>query len=136
MKFHHVGIVVASLTEGLAYYRDLLGLTPTTDIVHDPQQQVNLILLADPTHPAGATIELIEPATPTSPVARTAASGGGPAHTCYEVDDLPGELARLQSSGALVVRPPTPAPLFGGRRVAFLLLKNRHLIELLEATVA
>jgi hypothetical protein len=42
-------------------------------------------------------------------------------------------LSALQDSRALVVRPPVPAVAFGGRRVAFLMLPNMWMVELIDA---
>lgn len=130
MRLHHVGVVVRSLEQALPHYERALRMTRTTGIVHDPAQDANLIMLAGPD--GGPGLELIEPASESSPVARQAKKAGGPAHTCYEVDDLEGEIARLRGEGALLVQAPTPAVLFGGRRVSFLFLRTRHLIELVE----
>ena len=52
----------------------------------------------------------------------------------FEVDDLDGTLSTARSEfRALVLRPPTPAPAFGGRRIAFVMLRNRAVIEFIEA---
>ncbi len=131
MRLHHVGVVVPSITDALAHYRTALNLEPTGSPVYDPHQDARVVMLADAAD--GPGLELIEPGSPTSPVARQAERGGGLAHTCYEAADLEAELARLRAAGAMPVRAPAPAVLFGGRRVAFVFLRTRHLIELLEA---
>lgn len=131
MKLHHVGMVVPSIEDHLPHYVDTLGLKAVTGIVEDPAQKARLILLSD--GQGGSFIELIEPTTDDSPVARQAAAGGGFAHLCYETRDLAGEIKRLRSSGALLIRPPTPAPLFDNRPVAFLYLRaTQSVLELVE----
>jgi len=52
-------------------------------------------------------------------------------HLAYETADLAGALAQLRQSRAKVVVAPVPAVAFGGREIAFLLLPNRLLIELI-----
>lgn len=131
MKLHHVGVVVPSIERALEHYRAVLRLEPATPVVYDPAQNANLLMLAAPG--GGPGLELIEPAAATSPVARQAAGRGGSlAHLAYEVGDIEAEIARQREAGALTVREPVPAVLFGGRRVAFLYLRTRHLIELVE----
>ncbi len=134
MKIHHVGVVVPSIKDYLHYYTEILGFTQVSPIVHDPVQDVRLTMLADGggTTGNGAGIELIEPASPASPVAARAAEGGGLAHICYQVDDLDKEINRLRSLGAILVRKAAPAVLFCGKRVAFLFMKGNNLIELVE----
>jgi methylmalonyl-CoA/ethylmalonyl-CoA epimerase len=130
VKLHHVGIVVRSMDIALADYRDVLGMTPEEGPVYDPEQDANLIILRS--REGGPGIELIEPVSDRSPCARQARKGGGIAHTCYSVRDIEGEFARLRDAGALTVRNPISAVLFGGKRVAFLFLRSRQLIELVE----
>ena len=131
MKIHHIGLVVDSIEDRLPLFTGAFGLERTSDIVLDPEHEARLVLLGDGSGPV--RIELIEAASDSSPVARSAGQGGGLAHICYEVDELEGEISRLRSEGALIVKEPTPAVLFDGRRVAFLYTKGHGVIELLEA---
>jgi methylmalonyl-CoA/ethylmalonyl-CoA epimerase len=130
MKLHHVGIVVPNIAVSEQNLCEVLAMRSASPQVSDPQQRSHLVLLAD-TH--GSTIELIEPHAPGSPAARSAASGGGLAHLCYETPDLEREVARMREAGALLIQRPTPAVLFHGRRVAFVYLRSKVVIELLEA---
>lgn len=134
MKVHHVGIVVPSIEAVLDEYTAGLGFTQATQVVFDPEQDCRLVLLTGAGDVAG--IELIEPASDDSPVARLAKRGGGYAHICYQVGDLDAEVARLRERGAVLVQKPTPAVLFDGRRVAFMFLRSRQLIELVEEPAA
>ena len=71
--------------------------------------------------PAGRTrIELVEPLTDDSPVARFLAKRGeGIHHVCFEVDDLPGTLERLKEAGLQAAGAPV-RPGAEGSRIAFL----------------
>lgn len=53
-------------------------------------------------------------------------------HLCYEVEDVTATLAQLGEVGCIRVSGPTPAVLFDGRLVAFL-VGPMGLFELLEA---
>jgi methylmalonyl-CoA/ethylmalonyl-CoA epimerase len=131
VKIHHVGVIVPSIDLAMPHYVKMLEMKHASETVFDPEQDANLVLLQ--ASGGGPGIELIEPASETSPVRKQANAGGGYAHICFEVADIVAEVARMRRSGALTVQSPTPAILFGGRRVAFLFLPTGQLIELVEA---
>src|SRR5215470_20196399 len=88
-KIHHVGIVVRTLEEGYAFYRDVLGLRVTKEAtVRD--QGVRAALL-----PIGRSeIELLEPIDPAGGVAKFLEKRGeGLHHVCFETPDVAAELA-------------------------------------------
>jgi len=123
----HVGIAVTSITEALAFYRDVLGLSPGRPEHADGAKIVSL--------PFGPVdVELLEPSDPTSPVAKFLAKRGpGIHHICYRVPDLDATLARCRAAGYHLVDE-TPRLGAGGRRIAFLHPKttNGILLELTE----
>ncbi|MCO6450375.1 MAG: methylmalonyl-CoA epimerase [Caldilineales bacterium] len=83
-RINHIAIVVADLDEALKTYQDGLGLTLRKRMVM-PEQEVEIAFL-----PAGeSVIELIQPITPDSGVAKYLAKRGeGLHHICLEVDDV------------------------------------------------
>lgn len=123
----HVGIAVADLNQALAFYRDVLGLTPDPSETLDGATIVPL--------PFGPTlIELLHPTTPDGPVGRFLAKRGpGIHHVCYRVPDLDRALDACRRKGYHLVdqKPRTGA---GGRRIAFLHPRSTAgiLIELTE----
>jgi methylmalonyl-CoA/ethylmalonyl-CoA epimerase len=131
---HHAGFVVTSMAEYWEEFARSTGSEPVSEIVHDPLQRVRVAFLAHPN--GGPQFELVEPFGERSPVAAFAAQGGGLHHLCYEVDDLAGQLAAARSSGAAVLRPPRPAAAFGGRRIAWVLTRQKLLVEFLERAAA
>jgi methylmalonyl-CoA/ethylmalonyl-CoA epimerase len=78
-------------------------------------------------------LELVEPAGEDSPVLGFLKRGGGLHHLCYEVSHLEQQLELSQSMGGRIVRPPLPASVFEGRRIAWVFTKDRLLLELLES---
>lgn len=131
-RLHHVGYVVASIAEVIETMAAQLGASWDGRIIHDPLQKVRVAFLVPPA--AGATqVELVEPAGPEAPVNRFLTAGGGLHHLCYEVGDLEAEVARMRGLGAVVIRGPKPAVAFDGRRIAWVLTKQKMLIEYLEA---
>ncbi|HKO15013.1 MAG TPA: methylmalonyl-CoA epimerase [Gemmatimonadaceae bacterium] len=109
----HVGIAVRHLDELLPFYRDVLGMTevPLAD--------------SDGAHIAGLTtgdslVELLEAATPESPIARYLDKRGpGIHHICFAVDDLDATLDRCRAAGYRLIdeRPRLGAE---GKPIAFL----------------
>jgi methylmalonyl-CoA/ethylmalonyl-CoA epimerase len=130
MTIEHVGIVVSSLDRAAAYYVSAFRLRPVRDRIVDPLQDVELQFLEDD---RGTRLELIQPLSENSPVARALKQGGGLNHICYSVEDLEASIRAMVATGAKVVREPLPAVAFDGRRVTFLYTRERELIEFVEA---
>jgi methylmalonyl-CoA/ethylmalonyl-CoA epimerase len=94
-RVHHVGLVVQRLEEGLAFWRDALGLRVSKQAtVLD--QGVKAALL-----PIGRSeIELLEPVNADGGVAKFLEKRGeGLHHVCFETPDVSAELARARSAG-------------------------------------
>jgi len=123
----HVGIAVTSITEALAFYRDVLGVSPGRPETVDGATIVSLDV-------GGVDVELLEPSDPDSPVAKFLAKRGpGIHHICYRVPDLDTALERCRTAGYQLVDA-TPRRGAGGRRIAFVHPKttNGVLLELTE----
>src|SRR5262249_13088629 len=104
-RVHHVGLVVRRLEDGLAFWRDLLGLgVGKQATVKD--QGVRAALL-----PIGRSeIELLEPIDPEGGVAKfLARRGEGLHHVCFETPDVGAELAAAKQHGfPLIDQAPRP----------------------------
>lgn len=126
-RIAHVGVAVPDLDAALAFYRDILGLSPGAPEVADGATIVSL--------PFGESdIELLAPRTAESPVAKFLAKRGpGIHHICYRVDDLTAALDRCRAAGYQLVdeKPRTGAH---GKRIAFVHPKSTAgiLLELTE----
>ena len=78
----HIGIAVESIEEALPFYRDVLGLTPGLPETADGARIVSLSF-------GDSDVELLEPHSPDSPIARfLARRGPGIHHVCYRVANL------------------------------------------------
>jgi methylmalonyl-CoA epimerase len=111
-RIAHVGVAVTSITEALAFYRDVLGLEPRAPDAADGATIVSLPF-------GGPEVELLEPSSPDSPIAKFIAKRGpGIHHICYEVDDLDAALARCRAAGYRLVDE-VPRTGAHGRRIAF-----------------
>ena len=128
-KFDHIAIVVPNIKEALGFWRDALGL----DLSHveEVKEQESLIAFL----PTGQSeIELVEPTTDTSGIARYMNKRGpGMHHICFEVDDIQETLAQLKAKGVqLINKEPTIGA--GGKKIAFIHPKSTGgvLVELYE----
>lgn len=127
LSFHHVGLACRDLAAETAAHA-LLGFVPEGEVFVDPHQRVRGSFQV-----LGAfRVELLAPLDDRSPLMDWLARGVKLYHVCYETDDLPGALAQLREAGHRTVSPPAPAVAFGGRPVAFAMLRSRSLVELLE----
>jgi methylmalonyl-CoA/ethylmalonyl-CoA epimerase len=55
-------------------------------------------------------------------------------HLAYETEGLATSIATMRAQGAKLVVEPVPAVAFAGRDIAFLMLRNRMLVELIART--
>ena len=96
---HHVAVLVRSADAALGFFRDTMGLEVSKDEVV-PEMGIRGVLL-----PLGENeIELIEPTTPDTGVARYLESRGERLHhLAFSTDDIAGELARLKAAGVELV---------------------------------
>jgi methylmalonyl-CoA epimerase len=98
-KIHHVAVVVRSLEEGLAFYRDTLGLpVHKTAVVEDQGVKAALLTIGN------SEIELLEPINANGGVAKfLERRGEGLHHICFETDDVAAELAATKAKGIEVI---------------------------------
>jgi methylmalonyl-CoA/ethylmalonyl-CoA epimerase len=126
---HHVAIAVPSLAEARKAYEGPLGLS-ASEVENVVDQRVNVLVLY-----AGAQkIELVEPASPDSPISRFLAKRGtGIHHLAWTVDDVAAAIARLRADGVKMI---DEAPRRGahGTRIAFVHPRSTGgvLMELVE----
>lgn len=126
-RIAHIGVAVESIEAALAFYRDVLGLTPGHPEESDGARIVSLPL-------GESDVELLEPRTPGSPIAKfLARRGPGIHHVCYRVANLDAALEACRAAGYRLL---DEAPRLGasGRRIAFVHPKQTAgiLIELTE----
>ena len=99
MKFDHVGIVVASVTEALEVWKPFLG-TPSSPPEEVPGNDIRVAFLA-----AGELhVELVEPTSLRSPVSKFLATRGpGMHHIAFAVPDVDAALAGVVARGGRVI---------------------------------
>lgn len=129
IKLHHLAIVVDDMDAALRFWRESLGLPQEADARSIPEEAVNIAFL----RLGDARIELIQPTTDESGVAKYLAKRGpGLHHLCLEVPDLDAKLNELARAGCeLINEEPRERD---GRRYAFVHPKSAGgvLLELYE----
>lgn len=126
----HIGIAVSSLSESLAFFRDVLGLE-----VEPPEEIESQGVRAHFVTAGDATLEILEPTRVDSPVAKFVAKRGpGLHHVALRVDDIVAALADLKARGVRLIDE-TPRPGAHGALVAFIHPSSAHgvLVELKQA---
>lgn len=125
----HIGIAVPNIAEALKFWAD--GLK--NQVTHEEEvvaQKVKVVFL-----PVGeVNIELLEPTSEDSPIAKAIAKRGpGIHHLCFEVEDIHAALAHLKEQGATLIDQ-EPRPGAHGKLVAFVHPKSTGgvLIELAQ----
>ena len=131
-RVHHIGVVVHSIDDAYASFRDTLGMRVVKEEVI-PDQGVRAALLDT----GQGYLELLEPIVPDTGIARYLEKRGeGLHHICLEVDDIDASLAELKSKGVELIDE-TPRPGITGM-IAFIHPNANHgvLIELVDAKTA
>jgi methylmalonyl-CoA/ethylmalonyl-CoA epimerase len=129
LKVDHIGIATKSIEDGLAVWRDALGLNvDATEEVTEQGVKVCMLAVGD-TH-----VELLEPLSPDTAVGKFLAKRGpGMHHIAIEVADINASLAELKNKGARLIDE-TPRVGAGGCLVAFVhpASVNGVLLELVQ----
>ncbi len=128
-RVHHTGMVVRSLDDAYAFYRDTLGLPLLKEeVIQDQGVRAALLDLGN------SLLELLEPVEPDTGIARfLERRGEGLHHVCLEVNDIRAALADLKARGVPLIDEAPRAGLTG--TIAFLhpSALNGVLVELVEA---
>jgi methylmalonyl-CoA/ethylmalonyl-CoA epimerase len=114
-KVNHIGIAVKSIESHIPLYRDVMGMKfEGTEVVVEQKVKVAFFSVGE------SRIELLEPTSPDSPVARFMEKNGeGIHHIAYEVDDLEAALDQLRRENIRLIDE-TPRCGAHGTRIAFL----------------
>jgi len=120
-KINHIGIAVKSLDDALPFYRDNLGMA-FLGLEEVAEQKVKVAML----QVGESKIELLEPTSEESPVAKFIEKNGpGIHHLAYEVEDIEAAIVKLLSDGLRMIdeKPRSGAH---GTRIAFVHPKSSN----------
>ncbi|MEN8209374.1 MAG: methylmalonyl-CoA epimerase [Candidatus Fermentibacteria bacterium] len=111
----HIGIAVKSLEESIPFYRDDLELT-FLGIEEVPSQKVRVAMFSV----GESRIELLEPTSEESPIAKAIEKRGqGIHHIAYSVDSTKEEIDSMTGKGVRMIDT-APREGAGGTRIAFI----------------
>jgi methylmalonyl-CoA/ethylmalonyl-CoA epimerase len=98
-KIDHIGIAVESIEKWVGYYKDILGLEYVgSEEVTEQKVRVAFLKIGE------SKIELVEPTSEDSPIAKFLEKrGGGIHHIAVKVDDIDAALVRHQEAGARLI---------------------------------
>ncbi|MCF6179323.1 MAG: methylmalonyl-CoA epimerase [Geopsychrobacter sp.] len=114
MKVEHIGIAVKNIEAAIPFYRDIMGMN-FEGIEEVAEQKVRVAFL----QVGESRIELLEPTSPDSPVAKFLEKNGeGIHHVAYEVEDIEAALTDLQTKGVRLIDK-TPRKGAHGASIAF-----------------
>lgn len=132
-RIDHVGIAVADLDEGIAFWERVFGLR-CVHVETNEEQGVREAMLAVGPGTDGGYVQLLAPLSPDSPIARfLERSGPGVQQVAYTVDDIDAACAALRARGVRVLYE-QPRRGTGGARINFVHPKDAGgvLVELVE----
>ena len=130
IRIDHIAIVVEDIGEARGFYEEALGLNLTH--VENVEEQESIVAFF-PT--GGSEIELVQPTSNDSGVARYLAKRGpGIHHICLEVNDIQATLDDLKARGVELINE-TPTTGSGGKQIAFIHPRSTSgvLIELYQS---
>ncbi len=114
-KIDHLGIAVKNLDEAIKYYENVLGL-PCEGKEEVASQKIRTAFF----NVGGVHIELLEPTSEDSPVAKFMAKNGpGIHHLAFATDDVSSQLEKAKGEGVRLINE-SPVPGAGGKQIAFL----------------
>jgi len=114
-QINHVAVVVEDMDKALSFWRDALGME-LQEMRTVPAEKSQVAFLPLP----GSEVELVQPTTADSGIAKYLAKRGpGMHHLCLEVDDIEGMMAQLKSKGVRLINE-EPRTAADGKKYAFI----------------
>ena len=114
-RLNHIGVATPSITDSVAYYREVMGATQITEPFDMPEQGVKVCFVDTPgpstgsggAEFSGTQIELIEPLGEGSTIRGFLEKNplGGQHHLCYEVPDIDAARAWFEGLGKRILGP-------------------------------
>jgi methylmalonyl-CoA/ethylmalonyl-CoA epimerase len=120
-KIDHLGIAVRSIDEARTFYEKVLGLPCEGEETVESQKVKTAFFAVGEVH-----IELLEPTSAESPIAKFLEKNGeGIHHVAYKTDDIDGQIKQARDGGCRLIHE-KPIEGAGNKLVAFLHPKSTH----------
>jgi methylmalonyl-CoA/ethylmalonyl-CoA epimerase len=130
IRLHHVGMLVENIDAETHTYVGRFGYIPQGGVVHDPAQTACVQFLKLPQDEV--LLEFVSPDSPESKLTGALNAGVRLHHLCYATDSIEQCCAELRLKGMTLIQAPIRAEAFPGRRIAWLMGRDRVLVELVE----
>jgi methylmalonyl-CoA/ethylmalonyl-CoA epimerase len=127
MSFHHIGVACRDLAREAESFR-MLGYEAEGEDFVDSDQGIRGRFLVGP----GPRLELLVGLPGSSVLDPWLAKGVKFYHQAFLVDSLSTSLQELQEEGGRMVSAIMPAVAFDGRQIAFVMLRNLAMVELIQ----
>ena len=130
MKFHHIGIFVENLENGIEEMSKIVDVSFISHCIEDDLLGVKVKFLKDS---AGITYEIVAPFGSISPVTGVLKRGHSFLnHIAYTTNRFDEEVKRLRVEGMVPLGSAKKAKAFCGSRVIFFLTKLGYIIEIID----
>ncbi|RUL54200.1 VOC family protein [Lysinibacillus antri] len=126
-KFHHIGLACKNIEKEILAH-EKLDYIKETDVFVDSNQKIKGIFMVN----GAFRVELLEATNSESPINNYLKKGIRMYHQCFTTPNIQQAIDYLQNQGAMLVVEPINAVAFNNRKIAFLYLRTRMLIELIE----
>ena len=114
-QINHVAVVVNDMDKALSFWREALGME-LHELRDVPAEKSQVAFLPLP----GSEVELVQPTTDDSGIAKYLAKRGpGMHHICLEVDDIEGMMSRLKLKGIRLINE-EPRTAADGKKYVFI----------------
>jgi methylmalonyl-CoA/ethylmalonyl-CoA epimerase len=128
LTFHHIGVACRDLDKDAKTFA-LLGYSPEGDDFRDERQGIRGRFIVGP----GPRLELLVALPGSTVLEPWLRKGVKYYHEAFFVPDLGRGIDELCANGGKVVVEPVPAVAFDNREIAFVMLPNVTLVELVQA---
>lgn len=126
-EFHHIGVATKDIEKEFGTFA-FLGYARSSDIFEDERQGIRGLFLEAKGQPR---LELLSNLGESQTVTPMLESGNKMYHFAYLVSDIEKALSVLTNAKAKIISPLKDSTYFG-KRICFLLMPNRYMIELVE----
>ena len=114
-QINHVAVVVEDMEKALSFWRDALGME-LHELRDVPAEKSQVAFLPLP----GSEVELVQPTTDDSGIAKYLAKRGpGMHHVCLEVDDIVAMMSQLRAKNVRLINE-EPRTAADGKKYAFI----------------
>lgn len=127
MQFHHIGVACSNIDVELKKF-SALGYNTVSETFADEIQGVSGVFIDG----GGPKLELLVQTGENKVLTPWLKLSSKLYHLAYTTENIENDITKLKSQGSKLLVKPVQAKAFGGAKIAFLIMPNMLLIELIE----